>query len=149
MLSSAEPPEPAEEVAWHAANCEAHGSTVVATTRLLSGMTRGRSCIAFYGDAEGYANELLAYGVFAGYGLANTERGRAMLARSRALYGRYGMPKATKGGIELTDFQEAADGAIASLGGVLEGTRTPLSLESLPGSQARIQVYFNRSGDEK
>jgi hypothetical protein len=148
LLSSAHPPDPAEEIARHAAECERAGSTVVATTRGLRGLTRRRSVVAFYGDSGGFDNDLLGFGIFNGYGLTNTARGKAMLGRSDALYGRYGKPRSTKGAIELIEFHAFPKGTpISVLKGRLVGSGELLTRESLPERQQRLEVYFTRSGD--
>jgi len=114
---------------------------IFATTRILSGMTPGKSIVAFYGDAK-LANQLLSVGIFAGYARVETPRGEGWLAGC-SLYNEGNRPRGIKGLIALMDFQVVARGqAIDSLGGTIEGTNLPLRANALPPGPARTQVYF-------
>ena len=59
MLSSAQPPPPREEVAWHAAHQTADGMSYIATTRVLTGLVSNKSVVAFYGDVSLFNDKLL------------------------------------------------------------------------------------------
>jgi hypothetical protein len=143
MLSTNQRPDPLEEISWHAKHSANGGKTVMATTRILSGMTRGESIVAFYGNSA-LANRLLGYGRFAGYARSTTQRGKQLLAASE-LYKGPNRPKGIKGVIEMTDVHLAdVSATVDSLGGILEGGSTPLSLGTIPGGPARLMIYFSR-----
>lgn len=90
MLSASQPPDPIEEIRWHSNRCEADGATAVATTRALTGLTSGRSTVAFYGD-QALDNRYLGRGTFVEYIRLNTDSGRE-IARESPLYRQRGMP---------------------------------------------------------
>lgn len=141
MLSTDQPPHPEEEMRWHAEECARRGRTVVATTRLLSGLKRGESIVAFYGNAA-MANRFLGQGLFAGFARADQPRGQKLLA-SMTLYSNGNRPEGIQGAIELTDVRLAERSeALESLGATLEGSGLPLALANLPDGPSRACVYF-------
>ena len=113
------------------------------TTRVLSGMTRGQSIVAFYGNAA-LGNRLLGYGTFAGYARLTSQRGKQLLAASE-LYKGANHPKGIKGVIELTDVHLAgAEDSVDLLNGIFYGSSTALSLSTIPKGPARLLIYFSR-----
>lgn len=144
LLSSAQLPHPVEEIAWHADFCARTGRpSAVATTRLLTGLTLGRSVVAFYGDTK-LGNHLLGYGAFAGYERAGTPRGDRLLGEV-PLYAGGHRPAGVKGVVMLDAVQAARRGAeIEVLGGTVRATGLPLTRAHLPVGPARILVYFTR-----
>jgi len=143
MLSTDQPPDPLEEIRWHAEHSENGKTTVMATTRVLSGMTRGKSIVAFYGNSA-LGNRLLGYGTFAGYAKSTSPRGKLLLAASELYKGANRTP-GIKGVIELvnvclTDVGDTVD----LLNGIVDGGFTPLSMATIPEGPARIQIYFSR-----
>src|SRR5687768_2294305 len=105
MLSTSQPPHPVEEIAWHAEVCHRTGNSTFVTTQVVSGLTRGESIIAFYGDST-LSNRYLGRGVFAGAAKINDPRGKELLARS-PLYANGNLPGAAKTVIEVTDVRIA------------------------------------------
>src|SRR3954470_23095796 len=81
MLSTDEPPDPLQEIRWHAERSANGEKTAMPTTRILSNMTSGKSVVAFYGNGT-LGNRLLGYGTFAGYKRLTSERGKQLLAGS-------------------------------------------------------------------
>jgi hypothetical protein len=143
MLSTDQPPDPLEEIRWHAEHSANGGKTAMPTTRILSGMTRGQSIVAFYGNAA-LGNRLLGYGTFAGYAKLTTQRGKQLLAGSE-LYTNGNHPKGIKGVIELSDVRLASPAdTVDSLKGIVDGAFVPLSLATIPEGPARLQIYFSR-----
>lgn len=143
MLSTDQPPDPLEEIRWHAEHSGNGKMTAMPTTRILSDMTRGESIVAFYGNAE-LGNRLLGYGIFAGYAKLASQRGRQLLAASE-LYAGGNHPKGIKGVIELSDVRVAGPAeTLEGLQGIVHGSRAPLSLATIPEGPARLQVYFSR-----
>ncbi len=143
MLSSDQPPPPTEEIRWHARQSADGGQTVLVTTRLLTGLTPHRSIVAFYGNAA-LRNRLLGYGCFVKYVPLASPLGQAVL-RDSPLYNRDGIPDGARGCIILEKVHEARSGeSLESLSATIEATGLPLSLENIPKSPARIQVYFRR-----
>lgn len=141
LLSAAQPPHPLDELRWHADRCAQGAKTALATTRLVSGLTRGESLVAFYADAS-LGNRLLGHGIFAGYARIDTPRGRDLL-RATPLYSPSERPKGLRGMIELTDVRMAEpDATIEALNGIMEGRKVPLALANLPTGPARLEVYF-------
>src|SRR5215208_475762 len=51
MFSTDQPPDPVAEMRWHAERCAKDGATAVVTTRVLTGLTPGRSTVAFYRES--------------------------------------------------------------------------------------------------
>jgi hypothetical protein len=49
MFSTDQPPDPVEELRWHAPQCVVDDTTAVVTTRVLTGLTPDGSAVAFYG----------------------------------------------------------------------------------------------------
>jgi hypothetical protein len=144
MLSTDQPPDPLEEIRWHAEHSANGEKTAMVTTRVLSGMTRGKSIVAFYGNAA-LTNRLLGYGTFAGYARLTTQRGRELFAASE-LYKGANHPKGLKGVIELTDVRLAgAADTVDLLNGIIAGGFVPLSLATIPEGPARLLIYFSRS----
>src|SRR5688572_19041098 len=118
LLSTTKKPHPLAEMRWHAENCARKGSTTVATTRLLSGLNRESSVVAFYGSSD-LNNALLGYGLFAGFGALDQPRGREMLA-AIPLYADGNIPSTAKGAVALTRFTvPAADTSLNALRGVI------------------------------
>jgi hypothetical protein len=143
MLSTDQPPDPLEEIRWHAEHSVNGEKTAMATTRILSGMTRGQSLVAFYGNTT-LANRLLGYGTFAGYAKLTTQRGKQLLAASE-LYKGANHPKGIKAVIELTDVHLAGPtDTLDLLKGTLYGGFVPLSLATIPEGQARLIIYYSR-----
>jgi hypothetical protein len=143
MLSTDQPPHPLEEIRWHAEHSANGEKTAMPTTRILTGMTRGQSIVAFYGNAA-LGNRLLGYGTFAGYARLTTQRGKQLLAPSE-LYKAANHPKGIKGVIELSDVRPAgATDTVDLLNGTLYGGFVPLSLATIPDGQARLLIYFSR-----
>ena len=141
MLSSQQPPPPLEELQWHATQCRVGGGTAVATTRVLSGLAPGRSIVAFYGDAA-LGNRYLGKGIYQGYVPSHTSQGRE-LWRETPLYQQRGVPDGMKGFVLLRGVEVAGeDDTLDTLGGTIEATDLPLTVNNLPRSAARIQVYF-------
>jgi hypothetical protein len=139
MLSTDQPPDPVEEMRWHAERCARDGATAVATTRVLTRLAPGRS--AFYGS-HALGNRYLARATFVEYIPIDTERGRE-LARESPLYKQRGMPACARGFALISDLQLADEGEdLSSLGGKIEATGRPLSLEALPAGPSRAQVYY-------
>jgi hypothetical protein len=142
MLSTDQRPEPLTEIKWHAERCARGETTAIATTRILSGLTRGKSVVAFYGNSV-LKNKLLGYGTFAGYARSSSPRGKTLLAATE-LYRAPHRPAGLKGVIELIGMQMArSDETLDSLRGILEGGFEPLSLATIPSGPARLQIYFS------
>ena len=74
MFSTDQPPDPVEELRWHAPQCVVDDTTAVVTTRVLTGLTPDRSTVAFYGS-QALGNDLLARGTFGEYIPLGTDRG--------------------------------------------------------------------------
>jgi hypothetical protein len=145
MLSTDQPPNPLEEIRWHIEHSANGQKTAMPTTRTLTGMTRGQSVVAFYGNAA-LGNRLLGYGTFSGYASLTTQRGKQLLAESE-LYKGANHPKGIKGVIELSDVRLAgATDTVDVLKGTLYGGFIPLSLATIPEGQARTRIYFSRRG---
>lgn len=143
MLSTDQPPDPLEEIRWHAEHSVNGEKTAMPTTRVLSGMTPGKSIVAFYGNAA-LGNRLLGYGTFAGYARLTSQRGKQLLAASK-LYKGANHPKGIKAVIELSDVRLAgATDTVDSLKGTLHGGFVPLSLTTIPVGPARLMIYFSR-----
>ena len=143
MLSTDQPPDPLEEIRWHAEHSANGEKTVMPTTRVLSDMTPGKSVVAFYGNAA-LGNRLLGYGTFAGYAKLTTPRGKQLLAASD-LYKGGNHPKGIQAVIELSDVHLAgATDTVDSLNGTLHGGFIPLSLATIPEGPARSLIYYWR-----
>jgi hypothetical protein len=146
MLSTRQPPDPTKEVRFHADYCAATGSaTAMATTRVLNGLTPGRSMVAFYGNAA-LRNRLLGFGIFDGYDRLGdgSSRGDSLLRESQ-LYKPGVHPPGLKGIIELRDVHvSAADDEIDSLCGA-PTSGLQLTVDNLPLGPARLLVYFSRT----
>ena len=141
MLSSAAPPPPVQEVQWHTAHCNAHGTTDIITTRLLTGMTPGQSVVAFYGDAA-LGNEYLGKGVFVDYIPLNTPQGQQLL-QAHPLYAPNNHPVTVQAFVRLKQFEEAQPGEdLTTLNGIIEASGLPLTLANIPDGPARLQVYY-------
>ena len=141
MLSSDEPPPPLEEIQWHAAECARGTPTALVTTRRLTGLTAGRSMVAFYGNAA-LGNRYLGRAVFLEYVRIDTPRG-AELRRESPLYRNRGVPAGAKGFLILRDVREACAGeGLEVLGGTIESSGRLLTLENIPRGASRIQVYY-------
>jgi hypothetical protein len=141
MFSTDEPPDPVEEMRWHAEWCAKDGATAVVTTRVLTGLTPGRSIVAFYGS-QALGNRYLGRGSFVEYIALDTERGRE-IARESPLYRQRGMPRSARGFVLLQDLQLAGKGEdLSSLGGRIEATGRPLTVDTLPAGRSRAQVYY-------
>ena len=141
MLSTHQPPDPVEEMRWHAEQCARDGATAVATTRVLTRLAPGRSTVAFYGS-QALGNRYLGRGKFVEYIAIDTERGRE-IARESPLYKRRGMPASARGFVLIADLQLADEGEdLSSLGGKIEATGRALTLEALPTGPSRAQVYY-------
>lgn len=141
MLSTSQPPDPRDEIAWHARRwLETGEPTPVAITHPPSGLRRGHSIVAFYGSAD-LDNSLLGHGIFAGYERKETDTGKTLTA-SIPLYAASNLPTSTKGFVKLTGVAAAeASASIDSLGGFIEATGFALTVENLPTGPARAQVY--------
>jgi hypothetical protein len=145
MFSSDEPPPPLVEVEWHVEHCQTAGHSWVVTTRVLTGMTPGKSQVAFYGDAH-LGNVLLGTAVFLEYLRLGEPRAEEILA-GMAIYTEHDIPDGAEGLIYVRDMAQAAPGAqIDSLGGIIvsRGRRNGqrLGLATLPASASRLQVYY-------
>ncbi len=141
MLSADQPPEPVEEMRWHAKRCAADGTTAVVTTRVLTELTPGRSIVAFYGS-QALENRYLGRGTFVDYVRLDTEQGRE-IARESPLYRQRGMPGSARGFVLIRDLELAEEGDdLSSLGGKIEASGRTLCLEALPAGPSRAQVYY-------
>ena len=141
MLSTDQPPDPVEEMRWHAKQCATDGTTAVATTRVLTGLTPGRSTVAFYGS-QALDNRYLGRGTFVEYIPLDSERGRE-IARESPLYRQRGMPGSARGFVLIRDLRLAgADEDLYSLGGTIEASGRTLTLEALPAGPSRAQIYY-------
>jgi hypothetical protein len=141
MFSTDQPPDPVEEMRWHAERCAKDGATAVVTTRVLTGLTPGRSTVAFYGS-QALGNRYLGRGRFVEYIPLDTARGRE-IARESPLYGQRGMPGSARGFILIRDLLLAAEGEdLSSLGGKIEASRRALTIDALPAGPSRAQVYY-------
>jgi hypothetical protein len=141
MFSTDQPPDPVEEMRWQAKQGAADGTTAIVTTRVLTGLTPGRSTVAFYGN-QALGNRYLGRGTFVEYIPLDTDRGRE-IARESPLYRQRGMPSSVRGFVLVRDFQLAGEGEdISSLGGKIEASGRSLTLEALPAGRARAQVYY-------
>lgn len=141
MFSTDQPPDPVEEMRWQAKQCAADGTTAIVTTRVLTGLTPGRSTVAFYGN-QALGNRYLGRGTFVEYIPLDTDRGRE-IARESPLYRQRGMPGSARGFVLIRDLQLAGAGEdISSLGGKIEASGRSLTLEALPAGRARAQVYY-------
>jgi hypothetical protein len=149
MLSSNQPPPPQEEVRWHAARCQSHGTTHLVTTRVLTAMVPCESIVAFYGNAD-LGNRYLGQGVYLDYVRLDTPKGQQLLQAS-ALYSTRGIPEGARGLILLRDVREAEDcERLESLHGVITSRGAsdglPLTLSNIPNTAARLQVYYRCAG---
>lgn len=141
MLSSDEPPDPLEEIRWHAAQCEAGGRTALITTRRLTGLSPGRSTVGFYGNAA-LDNRYLGRAVFHEYVGLDSPRGMALLWES-PLYRQRGTPGGARAFLILDALREARDGEnLEVLRGTIQASGRKLTRENLPRGAARIQVYY-------
>jgi hypothetical protein len=141
MLSTDQPPDPVEEMRWHVERCAKDGATAVVTTRVLTGLTPGRSTVAFYGN-QTLGNRYLGRGRFVEYIPLDTPHGRE-IARESPLYRHRGMPGSARGFILIRDLQLAADGEdLLSLDGKIEASGRALTLDALPAGPSRAQVYY-------
>jgi hypothetical protein len=140
MLSTDQPPDPVGEMRWHAERCAKDGATAVVTTRVLTGLTPGRSTVAFYGS-QALGNRYLGRGRFVEYIALDTERGRE-IARESPLYRQRGMPGSARGFVLIRDLQLSGEGEdLSSLGGKIEASGRALTLDTLPVGRSRAQVY--------
>lgn len=141
MLSAEHPPPPLEEVRWHATQCADGSPTAVVTTRRLTGLVPGRSVVAFYGNAA-LDNRFLGCGTFLEYVPLGSAHG-AELLRESPLYRSRGVPAGARAFLVLRDVREAADGeGLEALGGTIEASGRPLTLDNIPKGASRVQVYF-------
>lgn len=141
MLSTREDPDPVMEAAWHVQHCAKRGSTFLVTTRVIEGLTPGRSCVAFYADSAS-GNRFLGRGCYKNHVGFDTDRGRQILKDS-GLYSRYGTPKKSKAFIELTTVQAARQGeSLEVLDGTIRASGLALTRSNLPAGPSRAQVYF-------
>jgi hypothetical protein len=142
MLSTDQPPDPVEEMLWHERQCAQDGMTAVATTRVLTGLTPGRSTVAFYGS-RALDNRYLGRGTFVEYVPLESGRGRE-IARESPLYSRRGMPGSARGFVLLRDLRLPAPGeGLSSLPGRIEASGRQLEVEALPHGPSRAQVYYS------
>lgn len=140
MLSGAQPPPPREEVATLARRSRDCGRASFVTTRIVTGLTPDKSVVAFYGDAS-LSNVFLGAGIFVSTRPLTADVLDSL--RHDPLYGTAGVPKGARSLLELRNVRVAAPGeGLESLNGVIEATGRRLSLQALPRSAARIQVYF-------
>jgi hypothetical protein len=86
MLSTDQPPDPVEEMQWHVRQCGRDGVTALATTRVLTGLTPGRSIVAFYGN-QALANRYLGGGTFVEFVRFESDRGGRSPERVRCTAG--------------------------------------------------------------
>jgi hypothetical protein len=141
MFSTDQPPDPVEEMRWHARQCAADGTTAVVTTRKVTGLTPGRSTVAFYGS-QSLDNRYLGRGTFVEYIPLDTDRGRE-IARESPLYRQRGMPGSARGFVLVRDLELARVGEdLSSLGGKIEASGRTLTREALPAGRSRAQVYY-------
>ena len=141
MFSTDQPPDPVEEMRWHADLCAKDGATAVVTTRVLTGLTPGHSTVALYGN-QALGNQYLGRGTFVEYIPLDTDRGRE-IARESPLYSQRGMPGSARGFILMRDLQLPTEGEdLSSLGGRIEANGRALTLETLPAGPSRAQVYY-------
>lgn len=141
MLSTKQPPDPQKELKWHADECARGGATAVITTRRPTRLTPGRSVVAFYGNVD-LENRYLGRGTFVEYVPIGDLRARELL-RDTPIYHTRGTPRGAQGFIVLRDVQLARPGEdLTALGGTIERSGLPLTLENVPRGAARVQVYF-------
>jgi hypothetical protein len=141
MFSTDQPPDPVEEMRWHAKQCAVDGTTAIVTTRVLKGLTPHQSTVAFYGN-QALDNRYLGRGTFVEYIPLAGERGRE-IARESPLYRQRGMPGSAAGFILVKDLRLPREGEdLSSLGGKIEASGRTLSREALPAGPARAQVYY-------
>lgn len=142
MLSTRQPPDPVQEVAWHERHCAEHGHTFLVTTRTIKDLVPGNSCVAFYGDSN-LQNAYLGCGCFQDHIPIDSREGGDILETSE-LYRRHGIPERAREFIELTDFRAAQPGeSIDRLRGLIRAEpRRPLTLKNVPPGASRAQVYF-------
>lgn len=141
MLSTDQPPDPIEEMRWHSKRCATDGVTAVATTRVLTELTPGRSTVAFYGS-QALDNRYLGRGTFVDYVPLTTERGREIALES-PLYRQRGMPASARGFVLVRDLELAGSGEdLSSLGGKIEASGRALTIEALPAGPSRAQIYY-------
>jgi hypothetical protein len=141
MFSTDQPPDPVEEMRWHAKQCAADGTTAVVTRRVLNGLTADRSSVAFYGN-QALDNRYLGRGTFVEYIPLGTDRGRE-IARESPLYGQRGMPGSARGFMLVKELHLATEGEdLSSLGGKIEASGRTLTREALPAGRSRAQVYY-------
>ncbi|MGO9568956.1 MAG: hypothetical protein ACLP5H_15580 [Desulfomonilaceae bacterium] len=144
MLSSKEPPDPMHEIEWHARKWEEEKKpTFVATTRQIKRLHPGVSEIHFYADSQ-LGNSYLGGGIFHSYIPLSTPKGQEILTNSD-LYKNYGCPATTRGFIGVTEFKATPGEPLENLEGFLRANDKPLTMENLPASAARIQIYFYKN----
>lgn len=144
MLSTKQPPDPIIEVEWHDRMTkelsDEKSPTFIATTRLIKGLRPGVSEVHFYGDSQ-LDNAYLGSGIFHSYILLTSPKGQELM-NELEVYRNYGCPANTRGFIGVTKFENVVGMSIDDLNGVMRSNRTPLSLQNLPNSAARAQIYF-------
>jgi hypothetical protein len=144
MLSSAQPPHPDTEIASLAERSRDGSPVALVTTRKLRELTPGASVVAFYGDVA-LGNRYLGCGIFERLVDINAPVGQAVRHQDE-LYGTHGIPAGAKGLIILSRVRKAAHGErLEGLAGIIEASGLPLTLDNLPKSAARIQVYYTTS----
>jgi hypothetical protein len=120
-------------------------SRPVVTTRVLRGLTPGRSTVAFYGNQE-LDNRYLGRSTFVEYVPLDTERGRE-IARESPLYRQRGMPGSARGFVLVKDFRLAGQGEdLSSLDGKIEASGRTLAREALPQGPQGLGSTTNHEG---
>ncbi len=141
MLSSDQPPPPEEEVAWHAEQCARGATTALVTTRRLTGLTPGRSVVAFYSNAA-LGNRYLGRGTYLETVPLASTRG-AELLRESPLHRTRGVPAGATAFLVLRDVAVAEPGeTLDALRGTIESNDRPLALDNIPKGASRAQVYY-------
>jgi hypothetical protein len=141
MLSTAQCPHPVEEIRWHVAQCNAHRSTRMPTTKVITGLRPGESTVAFYADAS-LDNRLLGWGTFEGF-TKGTEKAVEQIDEI-PLYAAGNHPPNPKGILHLSNMQEAAqESEVDVLDGEMTANQLPLTRSNLPAGPARGLVYYH------
>jgi hypothetical protein len=144
MLSSDLPP-PVDEVQWHARRCAGGGATAVITMRRLKDLERGRSIVAFYGNAA-LGNRYLGCGTFHEYVSLTGDRGAAIL-RDSPLYSARGIPAGARAFLILRGCgRRGSTETLETRRGTVARTGRPPTLANIPCCVARAPVVCFRGG---
>lgn len=156
MLSTSQPPDPREELAWHCKRCQEYGETYFVTTRRIL----DADAVAFYGNIE-LDYRYLGKGCFVEYVPLISPEGKRVIELIRSdenhIYhnvdsaGKLHIPDTARGFIRLRHIT-LANGSqdIESLHGRISGTGktagSPLTVENvLRRGSACVEVHFTSS----